>query len=113
MNDKTGKPPQDPNQPEAYKPIPLAKPLNGQTTGCVIGDQPWLQDQLKLIGYTAVIGLADLETSLSTHPHTIVACDGVYKMLTAEADGTVSLADAPGIDLMLQPPMLERISSKD
>lgn len=96
-------------QPEEFRPIPLAKPLNGRTTNCVIGAGPWLQAQLQLIGYKAVTGLDDLESGLAAHPHAIVQCNGSYMRLTANLDGSVSIADAPGFDLMLPPPMLERI----
>ena len=98
---------------EEFKPIPLAKPLNGRTTNCFIGPRPWLQDQLKLIGYQAVTQLDELEAGLGRSPHAIVQCNGKYMRLTAHLDGSVSIADAPGFDLMLPPPMLEEIESKD
>lgn len=94
---------------EEFKPIPLAKPLNGRTTNCVMGAGPWLQAQLQLIGYKALTQLDELEAGLAAHPHAIVQCNGSYMRLTANLDGTVSIADAPGFDLMLPPPLLERI----
>lgn len=98
-----------PDTQDEFKPIPLAKPLNGRTTNCVIGRVPWLEAQLKLIGYRAVTGLDELEEGFGAHPHAIVQCGGIYMRLTANLDGSVSIADAPGFDLMNPPPMLERI----
>lgn len=98
---------------EEFRPIPLARPLNGRTTNCVIGGGPWLQAQLKLIGYVAVTQIDDLETGLSSNPHAIVQCDGVYMRLTANPDGSVSIASAQGFDLMLPPPLLQRFDTKD
>lgn len=109
MNDKaSGK-----NTQEEYRPIPLAKPLNGKTTDCVMTGEPWLQVQLELIGYRAVNGLSELETGLARHPHAIVQIDGIYKRITVNPDGSVELGYAPHFDLMNPPPMLEAIRPKD
>lgn len=109
MNDKDS----EKGTQDEYRPIPLAKPLNGRTTNCVMGGGPWLQAQLERIGYRALVDLSDLELGLSRHPHALVQIEGVYRRLDLNPDGSVSLGYAPPLDLMNPPPMFEAIKPKD